>query len=155
MQVAQSFLPLALLGLLALSFSGCSNAEDSPPSDQLQTGTETTGFQNLWDTPWRMIESNDATLTDLDRYNFKALKVSDDNTGAFYQFAFGSLIETPLATVLWSIPSSGVLNLTLSKGPGFPPIQLSFSYTLENAVLTMTADDGTFYRYEPLDQELP
>jgi len=141
---------LASLGLvLAMALVGACGKKCQPPVTQK--------FQTLSETQWRLVETSDSSVKNLDRFNFLIYNFSRNFSGNIQQVRYNDLFETPFKTFNWNI-NPDTQQLVIRYQDIAPPADGStsrqgatdslYSYDL-NRELELYDQRGNYYRFVP------
>lgn len=122
-------------------------------------------FQTLSETQWRLVETTDAQVQNLDRFNFLIFNFSRNFSGNVQRVVFNDLYETPVLTFNWNISNNGTLLVKYSniQGGGDPlagggeggPSQprsvatTEYFYDLGRELELYDAATNAYYRFVP------
>jgi hypothetical protein len=143
--------------VLGLGLSACQK-KCQPPVTQK--------FQTLAESQWRLVETNDASVKGLDRFNFLIYNFARNFSGNIQQVRFNDLFETPFKTFNWNInpdsqqlviryqdiapptdaPADGATGSTTIARQG--PTDSFYSYDLGRE-LELYDQRGNYYRFVP------
>jgi hypothetical protein len=136
--------------LLAFLLSSCGAPKCQAPATQ--------SFKTLAETQWRLVATNDKSVTGLDKYNFLIYNFARNFSGNIQQVRYNDLFETPYKSFTWNInKEAGQLTLRYQDAPpaeGAPatqrqgPTDVLYGYEL-NREFRINDQRGNFYRFVP------
>lgn len=140
------------LGLACVfALTGCQKKCQAPVTQK---------FQTLAETQWRLVETSDASVKNLDRFNFLIYNFARNFSGNIQQVRYNDLFETPFKTFNWNI-NPDTQQLVIRYQDIAPPVEGEgtgssrasatdslYSYDL-NRELELYDQSGNYYRFVP------